>query len=118
MPGGNRRGPSGLGPMTGRGMGFCSGYDRPGFAGNYPQRGSGRRGFAGGGYGGGGRGFRNRFFQTHAYGIRDYAGAYELTPEKEIEMLKNEAKSIELEMDSIQSRIAELEAISRENSND
>lgn len=32
MPRGNRRGPAGAGPMTGRGMGYCAGYDVPGYA--------------------------------------------------------------------------------------
>ncbi len=31
MPGGDRTGPWGLGPRTGRRAGFCSGYRRPGF---------------------------------------------------------------------------------------
>ena len=30
MPGGDRTGPKGDGPGTGRGMGFCTGNDRPG----------------------------------------------------------------------------------------
>ena len=32
MPFGDRTGPMGLGPMTGRGAGFCAGFGRPGFA--------------------------------------------------------------------------------------
>ena len=32
MPGGDGTGPMGYGPMTGRGMGYCAGFDRPGFA--------------------------------------------------------------------------------------
>lgn len=32
MPRGDRTGPLGDGPMTGRRMGFCAGYDMPGFA--------------------------------------------------------------------------------------
>lgn len=31
MPRGNRRGPNGLGPVTGRGAGFCAGSDEAGF---------------------------------------------------------------------------------------
>lgn len=31
MPGGDRTGPWGLGPRTGRRAGFCSGYRMPGF---------------------------------------------------------------------------------------
>ena len=62
MPRGDQSGPMGEGPMTGRAMGFCAGYDRPGFA-NGPGYGMGRgfgpgwgRGRAGGRGGFGGRG--------------------------------------------------------------
>ena len=30
MPGGDRTGPRGLGPRTGRSLGYCAGYDAPG----------------------------------------------------------------------------------------
>lgn len=52
MPRGDRTGPNGMGPMTGRGFGYCSGYDAPGFA-NAPGPG---RGMAWGGGRGMGRG--------------------------------------------------------------
>ena len=42
MPRGDRTGPFGEGPMTGRAMGYCAGYDMPGFG--VPGRGLGRRG--------------------------------------------------------------------------
>ncbi len=32
MPFGDGTGPRGMGPMTGRGAGFCAGFARPGFA--------------------------------------------------------------------------------------
>jgi len=32
MPFGDGTGPRGMGPMTGRGAGFCTGFGRPGFA--------------------------------------------------------------------------------------
>ncbi|MBN1289268.1 MAG: DUF5320 domain-containing protein [Actinobacteria bacterium] len=38
MPGGDRTGPSGMGPLTGRGAGYCSGSDTPGFM-DYVNRG-------------------------------------------------------------------------------
>ena len=31
MPGGNRTGPAGMGPMTGRAAGLCAGYSVPGY---------------------------------------------------------------------------------------
>ena len=47
MPRGNGTGPAGMGPMTGRGMGYCADYSTPGFANSGYGRGMG-----------GGRGFR------------------------------------------------------------
>lgn len=38
MPRGDRTGPSGEGPMTGRGLGLCSGSDTPGFVKNPGSR--------------------------------------------------------------------------------
>ena len=62
MPGGDRTGPRGLGPMTGRGAGYCGGYERPGFT--NPAPGYGMR-FGGrfGGWGGG-RGWRHWYYAT------------------------------------------------------
>lgn len=67
MPRGDRRGPDGMGPMTGRGLGYCAGYEQPGFMADAPPRGGagygrgygfGRRGRMGFGYGRGrGRGW-------------------------------------------------------------
>ncbi|MBP8912835.1 MAG: DUF5320 domain-containing protein, partial [Phycisphaerae bacterium] len=31
MPGGDGTGPVGMGPMTGRGVGYCAGYPTPGY---------------------------------------------------------------------------------------
>ena len=52
MPRGDRRGPEGMGPMTGRGLGYCAGFEQPGFMADEPPRG-------GAGYGRG-YGFRGR----------------------------------------------------------
>jgi hypothetical protein len=53
MPGGDRTGPLGLGPRTGRGLGYCSGYAYPGYLNPvYPYAGYGRgRGWGGRGWG-------------------------------------------------------------------
>lgn len=40
MPGGDRTGPAGYGPLTGRGLGYCAGYSVPGFM-NRPAYGRG-----------------------------------------------------------------------------
>jgi hypothetical protein len=52
MPFGNRKGPQGQGPRTGRRAGYCSGSDQPGYA-TAPGRRLGRGGL--------GRGFGFRF---------------------------------------------------------
>ncbi len=56
MPFGDRTGPWGLGPMTGRAMGYCAGFPVPGFM--NPGYGFGRGLWFGAGFGRGfGRGF-------------------------------------------------------------
>ena len=56
MPAGDKSGPLGQGPRTGRGKGFCSGSSAPGYANDEDRRGMGR-GPAGKGKGSGaGRG--------------------------------------------------------------
>ncbi len=42
MPRGDRTGPAGKGPMTGRGTGFCAGFGTPGYLNPFPARGFGR----------------------------------------------------------------------------
>lgn len=64
MPRGDGTGPMGMGPMTGRGAGYCAGYPVPGFA-NYDVVGYGR-GM------GGGRGFRRMFYLTGLPGWARY----------------------------------------------
>ena len=62
MPRGDRTGPYGDGPRTGRAMGFCSGYNSPGYLNN-----PGGPGFRNAGYAGGpgrARGHRNMFYST------------------------------------------------------
>jgi len=72
MPRGNKTGPDGNGPMTGRAQGYCTGNNQPGFMDNQGNQGQGfGRGFRGG-FGGGrgqGRGF-GRFGQGQGFGFR------------------------------------------------
>ena len=69
MPRGNRAGPRGMGPMTGRGMGYCTGYNTPGYMnpGGFGFYGRGR-----GAFGGRGRGFRNMYYATGMPGWMRY----------------------------------------------
>ncbi len=120
MPGGDRTGPLGFGPRTGRSAGYCAGYDVPGYM--NATGGRGRGWFAyGRGPGGGGRGWRNWFYATGmpgwqraAYGYPAYsAGPYsyppEMSAEQEKDMLKKEAEALKQELEETQNRIGILE---------
>ncbi len=78
MPGGDRTGPAGEGPRTGRGAGYCSGYDGPGYDDPVPGgrggRARGRR--LAGAQPGRGRGF-GRLFPGRGQRIRGLAAAYD-----------------------------------------
>jgi len=128
MPGGDRTGPMGMGSMTGRGMGYCSGFQAPGFT----NAGFGRC-FAG-------RGRGNRFWarttgqpgwyragagypafgrwpaQTQAVPVQQPAYPF-VQPTKEQErqsleqekdMLKQELEAIRQDIVSIEKRMAEI----------
>ena len=97
MPRGDRTGPDGMGPRTGRGLGYCNGYEGPGFSAGSPGGGRGfGRGF------GRGRGFRGRsFFPEPAYPQR-------LTKEEEKKMLEDEKNMIEKELNDIKKRLEEI----------
>ena len=71
MPFGDNTGPMGAGPMTGRGLGFCNGFDAPGaYRGGGRMGGRMRGGWRAGSFGRGfgvgmgrGAGWRHRFWQ-------------------------------------------------------
>lgn len=122
MPGGDRTGPAGQGPMTGRAAGYCAGYPAAGY-GNF---GFGRGDWGGWGRGGG-RGRRNRFYATGlpgwqrpALGWPGWASPYGApfasgpTQEQELDSLKDQAEYFESALDGIRKRIEELEAGSKQ----
>lgn len=116
MPGGDRTGPDGFGPMTGRGMGFCAGYDTPG----YMSPGFGLRRGAGFGRGrgmgrGGGFGRRNMYYATGlpgwargGYYDAPYPPAAPLSAKDEIDYLKRESEMLKNSLKEIDERIKEL----------
>jgi len=107
MPGGDRTGPVGEGPMTGRGAGYCSGAGQPGYAssGRMPYYGRGGR-F--------GRGFRGRGFRQTPYmagrpwRMRFAADYRELPPVDESEMLRGYAEDLKRELEDINRRLDSL----------
>ncbi len=111
MPGGDQSGPTGGGPMTGWGRGFCGESERSRFAGGGGGRG---RGFGRGG-GGGGFGWRNRFWATGTPGwMRGaavppaFAGA-ESTADTELQWLERRSAALDAEQEQIKARLGELE---------
>ena len=121
MPAGDGTGPMGMGPMTGRAMGYCAGYPVPGFMNPGPGRGFGGRG------GGRGRGWRNWFYgtgltgwQRMGMGSPAFGGpgvapqappfAPNMGREQELDMLKGQIEYFEDALEGVRKRIAELES--------
>ena len=112
MPGLDRRGPMGTGPMTGGRRGLCGqagpGYDVPAYGGMGYGRGFGIR-----------QGFRTEFGpgrgRGRGYGLRfsgfpgQFGYDYPASQSDEIEMLKAEANAMQASLAAVQKRIAELE---------
>ena len=119
MPCGDRTGPRSMGSRTGRGAGYCAGYNVPGYA--NPGFGRGFWGMGRGGGFGGGRGYRNMYYYTGLpgwarYGEAPYAAPYgaqpfasQTTPEQELDYLKEQAKYFQDSLGNINKRIDELE---------
>ena len=108
MSKGDRRGPEGFGPMTGRGLGYCAGYDSPGFTKGVSRGGGGFE--VGRGFGGGfGRGFRGGF-QSGYYRmpVAPQYNPVQQTPEQELASLKQNADYLKQDLESINKRIDEL----------
>ena len=107
MPGGNRTGPMGAGPMTGRGMGFCVGAATPGYM--NPSFGYGRGMGRGMGRGRGwGRGFG---WGAGYYGMASGPAPYPAAnPAVDVNILKNEAQALQEELNLINKRIQEMES--------
>lgn len=100
MPGGDKTGPMGMGPMTGRGAGYCAGYAVPGYMNPVP---GGGQGF-GWGRGRGGRGL------GRGWG-RWFAPPYVAGPmkEQELGLLRSQAESLKQALDDIRERMSMLE---------
>jgi hypothetical protein len=107
MPGGDRTGPRGGGPRTGRGLGYCAGYEQPGYTAQGPAQRMGW-GFRGGG---GGRGRRYRFFD---YGWPDSGrGRFAPPPaaqDQDVDFLKAQTQELQEALQNIQARLDEIKA--------
>lgn len=108
MSGGDQTGPLGTGPMTGKGAGFCAGFNAPGYANPMP------RGGFGGGFGqgraflGGGRGWRRMFRATGLPGwMRFGLGGTQPVPDAK-EVLRNQAQYLENQLQQVKERLSQL----------
>ena len=115
MPGGDRTGPFGLGPMTGRRLGYCAGYNAPGFTIPRYGRGFGRglgRGF------GRGRGFWWRFNRDPIYFPYQYDIGVnpQINRDEEKVYLEDMIKSLEEELRLTKKRLQELSSEKKEDS--
>ena len=111
MPRGDGTGPNGQGPLTGRGRGYCAGYNSPGFANGVPAGGRGmawRRGR--------GRGFRLvsqpqlvpvQQVQPQPVSVQQVDERQLLEQDKED--IKEEVKALKEELDQIEKRLKEIE---------
>ena len=91
MPFGDGTGPNGLGPRTGRGLGYCVGYNSPGFTRGTPR---GRAGF-GRGFGRG-FGWRYRVVPESSQALNpDESPSEKQYLEEELKTLKESIKEIE-----------------------
>ena len=110
MPGLNQTGPSGAGPMTGRGRGICNTGRRVSETGIPDNAGFGRgMGFGRGFRGGPGPGMRA--YRGYGWG-RNQAAFMETYPQDthmEIDRLKMQAESLQQELAAINQRLSEME---------
>jgi hypothetical protein len=96
MPQGDRTGPNGQGSMTGRGMGFCAGFNAPGFMNSGFGRGFGR-----------GRGFRWRARAIQPIPLQQVQPAV-ITEKQEKQFLEQDLVALKEEMKEIEKRLKEL----------
>ncbi len=122
MPRGDRTGPMGAGPMTGRAAGYCAGYGVPGYMNPIPGGGFGYGrgfgyGFRGAGRGGlpwgGGRGRVWGGGRGYGWGYAPfvpvpYPPPSELTKDQEIAELKAQADYFKGALEEINNRLDEL----------
>jgi hypothetical protein len=118
MPKGDKSGPVGQGPMTGRAEGFCTGHPSPGYM-NPGGKLSGRRFFRGRGrgmmhghwfYTAGHPGWVRHDLYHPAWDIEPVSYPEEIEPDEESKMLSEQADYLKQQLEDIQKRLSELES--------
>jgi hypothetical protein len=121
MPRGDRSGPAGMGPGTGRAAGYCAGYPVAGYENPMPGRGAYGRGG-----GRGGRGHRNWYYATGLTGwqrasqdwypaqsgnasYRYPAPHSQMVPQEEAKMIRGQIELLEKNIKTARERLGELE---------
>ena len=114
MPGGNRTGPRGLGARTGRALGYCEGFNAPGYAygPGFGYGGGGRRGMVWGsgrgrGYGHGWA-YREPVYPPIMPTVSAYTSRVPLEPADKLAMLKQEKSYLESELKGIGNAIEDI----------
>lgn len=103
MPGGDRTGPAGSGPKTGRGLGYCADNEQPGYATAQSSQRFGR------GISGRGRGWRNRFNTGFGRGRgRGGFGALPVSDNQDFEALKTENQELHSVLQQILEKLDKL----------
>jgi hypothetical protein len=117
MPRGNGTGPRGMGRMSGRGAGYCAGYDMPGFSNPQSGVGSGAGFVRAAGFAGGRRGRRNCFFATGLPGWMRFGDGNAVPsspmmtdPEMEKQALRTQVEVLEADLDLIRKRLDAMES--------
>jgi hypothetical protein len=121
MPRGDRSGPMGMGPRSGRAAGYCAGYPVAGYANPLPGRGA-----YGGGGGRGGRGHRNWYYATGLTGWQRAAQGWypaqsaatdiypnstmQTTPQEEAGILRSQIEQLERNIEVARKRLEDLES--------
>ena len=116
MPRGDKTGPDGLGPRSGRGLGYCSGYDSPGYTKGVPRGGRGYGRGYGRGFGRGlgwGRGRRyhldpDELYYPNRNPVYPTEPNVEMNREEEKHYLENMVHSLENELKNIKNRLKEI----------
>lgn len=111
MPAGDRTGPWGQGPHTGRGLGYCAGFDSPGYTRSFGGgMGRGFRFRGGRGIGRGLYGRKGRWMHEYdQYNIPPLQWYDEPSREDELKSLKTEAEQLKRYQKDLEKRISDLE---------
>ncbi len=97
MPGGDRTGPLGFGPRTGRALGYCSGSQFPGYVSGWRGRSLGY-----------GRGVGR--FGGWGYVPPAHLPAYRSEPKDQLTALRAQADELRAALDDVERRLSEAEA--------